>query len=80
MREYEILKKTLIKEIENNNIELLCLHEILVRYRDKGITKEEMQKLLDELCDIMPEQEDLLYDLMDFISGFCNTDLSLFKC
>ena len=80
MREYEILKKTLIKEIENNNIELLCLHEILVRYRDKGITKEEMQKLLDERCDIMPEEEDVLYELMDFISGFCNTDLSLFKC
>ena len=79
MREYEILKRTLIKEIENNHIELLYLHEILVRYRDKGITKEEMQKLLDELCDIMPEQKDLFYDLMDFISGFCNTDLSLFK-
>ncbi len=79
MREYEMLKNTLIKEIENNHIELLDLHEILVRYRDKGITKEEMQKLLDELCDIMPEQVDLFYDLMDFIWGFCNTDLSLFK-
>lgn len=74
-----MLKKTLIKEIENNHIELLDLHEILVRYRDKGITKEKMQKLLDELCDIMPEQEDLFYDLMDFIWDFCNTDLSLFK-
>ena len=79
MQEYEILKKILIKEIGNNNIELLHLHEILVRYRDKGITKEEMQKLLVELCDIMPEREDLCYDLMDFISGFCNKDLSLFE-
>ncbi len=79
MREYEMLKNTLIKEIENNHIELLDLHEILARYRDKGITKEEMQKLLDELCDIMPKQVDLFHDLMDFICGFCNTDLSLFK-
>lgn len=65
-----------IKEESNN---LLVLHKCLVKFKSAGMDKDCMIKCLKELRNSSEsETEDVLLELMDFIVGYCNPDLSIY--
>ncbi len=76
----EELFNVLLIELHNSNEDDLSrLYKILVRFRDNGMTKEDMYECLEELrtaCDSVTE--DIVLDLMDLVGGFCNPRLDLF--
>ncbi|CAQ85104.1 MULTISPECIES: hypothetical protein [Photorhabdus] len=69
------LMNALTEKIQSNK-NLLELRELLVLFRDKGMTKESMRDALNSL--ISDENEDTIWDLLDFVEGFCNPDLDLY--
>ena len=74
----EEFMKVLSAEIEEKN--LLVLHKYLMEFKNAGMDKNSMIKSLKELRNISnPETEDVLLELMDFVVGYCNTNLSIFE-
>lgn len=69
-------------EIEKHRGDLLILREFLIRFKNNGMDKESMLKNLEELRSRSDseETEDILLDLMDFITGWCNPGLNIFSC
>ncbi len=74
----DMFKSSVIAEMKKNHEDVLMLREELVYFKNQGMNKEEMLECMEELRRIIPEYEDVLCDLLDFISGFCNSDLSIF--
>lgn len=76
----EELFNLLLVELHNSISDNLSgLYKILLRFRDNGMTKENMYECLEELreaCDSLTE--DKVLELMDFVGGFCNPRLDLF--
>lgn len=71
--------QVLSKEIKNYSDNLLILRECLIRFKNDGMDKDSMVENLEELRNISDsETEDILLDLMDFVVGYCNSDLSIF--
>lgn len=66
-------------EIEIHCDNLLILRECLIEFRDRGMNKDLMLKSLESLRKVSNSQiEDILLELMDFVVGFCNPQLSIF--
>lgn len=76
----EELFNLLLAELHNSNSDNLSrLYNILSRFRDNGMTKEDMYECLENLrkaCDSVTE--DTVLELMDFVVGFCNPRSDLF--
>ncbi|MCM1236255.1 MAG: hypothetical protein NC489_39750 [Ruminococcus flavefaciens] len=65
-------------QIRNNN-DVLYLRRLLIKFKNNGMDKDSILKSLEELRrKSTSETEDTLLDLMDFVVGFCNPDLSIF--
>ena len=74
--EFMIVLSAEIKE-ENNN--LLVLHKCLMKFKNAGMDKDSMIKSLKELRNSSgSETEDVLLELMDFVVGYCNHNLSIY--
>lgn len=59
------------------SFELWRLRLILVDFKTRGMTKDEMLSCLESLrvtCD-----EDSILELMDIVEGYCNSNLLIFK-
>jgi len=66
-------------EISHGQSDLMTLREYLVRYKSRGMNQNSMYKNLMELRNKSDlKTEELILDLMDFVIGFCNLDLSIF--
>ena len=73
----EEFMKVLSAEIEEKN--LLVLHKYLMEFKNAGMDKNSMIKSLKGLRNISNlETEDVLLELMDFVVGYCNPNLSIF--
>ena len=69
----------LLKEIKNHHHDLLFLRECLIKYKNNGMDKERMLKNLEKMrsnSDL--ETEDILLELMDFVTGYCRSEFSIF--
>lgn len=68
-------------EIEKHSGDLGILRESLIRFKDDGMDKESMLENMDELrnrCD-SEETENIMLELMDFITGWCNPSSDIFN-
>ena len=75
----ELFNLLLVELHSSNNGNFSKLYKILLRFRDNGMTKEDMYECLEglrEACDSVTE--DMVLDLMDLVVGFCNPRLDLF--
>lgn len=69
----------LLLGVKNHHKDLMTLREYLIYFKNKGMDQESMLKNLEEIrnrngC----EMEDILLELMDFVVGYCNPNLSIF--
>lgn len=66
-------------EIKKYHNDLLVLRECLIRFKNNGMDKDSMYANLEKLRSRSDsETEDILLELMDFVVGYCNPDLSIF--
>ncbi|WP_445375127.1 hypothetical protein ACSLVK_04330 [Photorhabdus tasmaniensis] len=70
------LINVLTEEIQLNK-NLLELRNTLVLFKNKGMSKESMRESLNRF--ISNENEDTIWDLLDFVEGFCNPDLDVYR-
>ena len=71
--------QVLSAEIKEKNNDLLVLHKCLIKFKNDGMDKDSMIKSLKELRNSSDsETEDVLLELMDFVVGYCNPDLSIY--
>ncbi|MBB4220911.1 hypothetical protein ABL849_19925 [Variovorax sp. 375MFSha3.1] len=65
-----------LKEVQINE-DLMELREYLKRYKELGVSAEEMMEYLVSLRDscVAEAFEDKLLELMDIVSGFCSPSL-----
>ncbi|MCZ6872694.1 MAG: hypothetical protein O7G88_04055 [bacterium] len=63
-----------IKEALNQKTSLRTLREIVSRYKQYGGTQQDAYGTLENIrcASIEGMSEDLLLDLMDFVTGFCS--------
>ncbi len=62
-----------------NNYDLLELRSRLDVFRKRGMTQRNMIEVLEALrVEVKAEDEDIILDLLDFVVGFCNSELSIF--
>lgn len=74
----EKFKEQLLVQIKAHK-DVLVLREFLVTFKNNGMDKESMLENLEELREESTSAtEDILIDLMDFVVGFCNPQLSIF--
>lgn len=72
-------KLLLLSEIKNDRNNLLVLRECLLKFKSFGMDKDSMIGNLEELRNGSDTTtEDILLELMDFVVGYCNPDLSIF--
>lgn len=70
----------LIHIIQNSSSDILELREVLVKYKEMGTNQTEMLNSLSLLRDKLGEEkEDIILDLMDFVTGFCNPSLNIYE-
>lgn len=75
----EEFMQVLSAEIKKNNNNLLVLHTCLMKFKNNGMDKDSMIKSLKELRNSSDsETEDVLLELIDFVVGYCNPNLSIF--
>ena len=74
----EKFKQFLLSEIKNHHKNLLVLRECLLKFKGFGMDKNSMVRNLEELRNGSDtEMENILLELMDFLAGWCNPDLSI---
>jgi len=74
------LCETLTDNLQNSSNDIFELRKILVEYKDMGINQTEMFEELSLLRDKLDgDKEEIILDLMDFVTGFCNPSLRIFK-
>ncbi|BFI43918.1 hypothetical protein YKD1_03370 [Yersinia pseudotuberculosis] len=64
------------KEISLNK-GLLEIREVLVLFKNKGMSQSCMYECLQKLRCL--ENEDLILELMDFVEGFCSPSLDIYS-
>ena len=75
----ENFSEDILRRININNVNNLELREVLVEYKNSGMDKNFMLEKLEELrsgCD--SDTEDVILDLMDFVTGYCRPDLKIY--
>lgn len=66
-------------EIKEHPHDLQIFHETLRRFKEQGMSKDRMQQNLEKLRqESDPATEDILRDLMDYVSGWCNPSLAVY--
>jgi len=66
-------------EINNHHDNLLIIRECLIKFKNDGMDKDSMLENLEKLrSESDSETEDILLELMDFVVGYCNPNLSIF--
>lgn len=73
------LKQSLTQQINSGHSDPLVLRECLVDFKNRGMDKECMYSTLEEMraeCD--EKTEDIILELMDFVTGFCRTELRIY--
>lgn len=71
--------QVLLFEIKRHQNDLESFRECLIRFKNKGIDKDSMYESLEKLRSYSDfETEDVLLELMDFVVGYCNPNLSIF--
>ena len=74
----EEFAKAVLKGLESN-YDLLELRNFLDDYRKRGMSKETMIEVLENMrVDVKTESEDIILELLDFVVGYCNPRLSIF--
>ena len=76
---YKKFRLQLLKQIKNHHHDLQFLRECLIKYKNNGMDKKRMLKNLEKMrsnSDL--ETEDILLELMDFVTGYCRSELSIF--
>lgn len=56
--------------------DLIELRLLLISFKNKGLSKDEMLSYLNELRLI--SNEDIILELMDFVEGYCNPQMSIY--
>ena len=73
----EFIKK-IANEIKNKR-DVLEIREEIIGFKKRGMSKIEMLSVLEKMRnDNNDYYEDILLELMDFVDGFCRSDLSVF--
>ena len=76
----EEFKQLLLLEIKKHHKNLLVLRECLLKFKGFGRDKDNMIRNLEESRNGSDTAtEDILLELMDFVVGWCNPDLSIFS-
>lgn len=67
-------------EIEKQHGDLFALRKFLIRFRDNGMDKATMLENMEKLRgrSASGETEDILLELMDFITGWCDSGQKIF--
>ncbi len=71
----EDLLRLLSDYLKIGNYSPIQEHDLLLQYKNAGGTKEEAQKLVENLAEQMEEDQtlyDRAYDILDIITGWCN--------
>lgn len=74
-----LTKKKIVEAIGhqiNISSDLLDIRELMVFFKNKGITKAIMLECLNDLR--VTSNEDVILELMDFVEGYCNPDLAIY--
>ncbi|MFG1135847.1 hypothetical protein [Salmonella enterica] len=74
-----LTKKEIVEAIGyqiNISSDLLDIRELMVFFKNKGITKAIMLECLNDLR--VTSNEDVILELMDFVEGYCNPDLAIY--
>lgn len=70
---------TLPQEIKKHPDDLRALRDCLITFQKNGMNRDAMMKNLEKLRkESDPATENVLLDLMDFVSGWCSPGLSVF--
>ena len=65
---------------ETNNKGLLVLREKLIEFKNDGMDQKTMVQLFEKLRQTSDSNtEDTLLELMDFVYGYCNPNLLIYK-
>ncbi len=76
--EQEFIRRV-VEKVNEREADIEVLHAILRKFRNQGMSKEKMLNCLENVrqnCE--PEEEDLLLELMDFVTGFCNVPMCIY--
>lgn len=69
-----------IQKCLEDKFDLLECRDYLADFRKRGMSKEMMIEALEELrVEVQPENEDTILEMLDFVTGFCNANLSVFN-
>ncbi|WP_025681604.1 hypothetical protein [Paenibacillus massiliensis] len=75
------MEDRLSEELRSNIAEskdVLELRELLVAFKDTGLSKDSMYTCLNQLRGSV-EEDDIILELLDFVVGYCRPELDLFK-
>lgn len=66
-------------KVEIKDKDLLILHKYLVDFKNRGMDEESMLGNLEELRNQTDsDMEDVLLDLMDYVTGFCSPHMAIY--
>lgn len=74
----KVLIRTLEKHVKNGNCFTTEVRNILLAYKNAGGTKENAQKLIEQLAMSLSYNEllqDRTYDILDIVTGWCNSEM-----
>ena len=75
----EDFRQSLLSKMSISQGNILFLRELLIEYKEAGMDKNSMMNNLIELrSSCNSDVEDVFLDLMDFVTGFCNSSLRIF--
>ncbi len=75
----EDFRQSLLSKMSISQGTILFLPELLIEYKEAGMDKNSMMNNLIELrSSCNSDVEDVFLDLMDFVTGFCNSSLRIF--
>lgn len=78
--EKQDLNDILINKLQNSSNDVIELREVLVKYKEIGINQTEMLNSLLFLREKLGEEkEDIILDLLDFVTGFCTPTLKIYE-
>ncbi|QEH70972.1 hypothetical protein EKH84_13710 [Cellulosilyticum sp. WCF-2] len=75
----EDFRQSLLSKMSISQGNILFLRELLIEYKEAGMDKNSMMNNLIELrSSCNSDVEDVFLDLMDFVTGFCNSSFRIF--
>ncbi len=75
----ENFKQSLLSKMSISPDDMSALRKLLIEYKEAGMDKISMINNLEELrSSCNSDMEDIVLELLDFVTGYCNTRLSIF--